>query len=178
MKYLFAVFNLVAVACIGWVLTELPGAAGATSPTPVGTDGGARIAPVTEKQRARVARLGRALDTVETALSASSGKAAQALIAPAPRPEPEPASTAVARTAALPERNLRLVLDAETPMAVIDGELVGAGDTLPNGGRVEAIDGARVVVREADGRRQRLTVPAARLGVGTLRRNPPAAHVN
>lgn len=99
---------------------------------------------------------------LERGLSEDSGS----LLARAPAAEPQtPATPQVnrkERRARLPERLLTMIVwrgGGDAPgrsVAMIDGLLVGVGEALPKGGVVHRIEEESVLVRERDGRWQRL----------------------
>jgi len=64
---------------------------------------------------------------------------------------------------ARPGQQLTAILIADdTPVAVIDGEVVNLGDVLPNGARVAAIRQDRVTLIEKGGRTRVLTLSPER----------------
>ncbi len=79
-----------------------------------------------------------------------------------------------------PQRTLSLLLEGKDGLrAMIDGQLVREGDTLPHSGRVTRIEPERVIITEARGK-QILTVPVAQIRIGSLHtgRTPPATAMN
>lgn len=86
------------------------------------------------------------------------------------RPTPPQAGTVAPRggvstvsTAARRGRGLSAILIADQrSVAVIDDVIVGVGDRLPNGARVDAIQRDRVVVVERSGQRRVLTLTTGR----------------
>lgn len=69
----------------------------------------------------------------------------------------------------MPERELTVRMQSDAgQLAVIDGQLVRVGASLPQGGRVLFMPPGSVVIQERNGR-QTLRTPTERMGIGTLR---------
>ena len=69
----------------------------------------------------------------------------------------------------MPQRRVTLLVDGpDGYVAMIDGQLVRAGQRLSAGGKVTGFQGTQILVQEKNGR-QTLSVPLDGLRVGTLR---------
>lgn len=69
----------------------------------------------------------------------------------------------------MPERELTVRMQSDTGQtAVIDGQLVRLGSSLPQGGKVLFMQPGSVVIQESNGR-QTLRTPTERMSIGTLR---------
>jgi len=67
----------------------------------------------------------------------------------------------------VPQRQVSLILLGQEAKAIVDGQLVGEGSLLPEGARVLSIIGKTVVIGEASGRQQIISLPD-QSGVGAL----------
>lgn len=171
-KYLAAVLSMVALAVLAVVLVAAvrPAPAARQPIAPAAPDLSAATGQTLEKLKrleaalATIKRLGSGGVTVAAPLALGVEAPATTSAAAAGR-QSGTGSTAAPAAPAAPVVSL-IYLSSEMTRAVINGQMVTVGDTLPGSARVVAIDADRVVI-ETKGRRRILHVDKPRV-VGGL----------
>jgi hypothetical protein len=178
-KYAAALLMVIAVFALGWAIVTTTRSAQIIGGLKSGTTAPGAQPKAREDALRHVRLLDQALTQIDGLRLGStpvpSAPLAQAA-PPAPTAPPAPAQPTRATDGQgakeasnvprpLPPSVISLVYISPTmQVAVIDGEMFGVGDTLPERGRVVEIGHDRIVVEARDGRRTTLSIPEQVLG--------------